>query len=96
MNSAIPTGTQHVLKPTQHCVLGYFQPELSKLAGKRVVGGCSWLIPLRSDWANEKKVALLNCCGANCTWSSSTCARCLLFWRALTYPRRPPSPEGTA
>jgi hypothetical protein len=30
--------------------------ELSKLAGDRVVGGCSWLIPLKSDWANEKQL----------------------------------------
>ena len=45
-------------------VSGGVQPELSKLAGNRVVGGCSWLIPLRSDRANEKQVAsveLLRC-----------------------------------
>jgi hypothetical protein len=32
-------------------------PELSKLAGNQVVEGSSWLIPLRSDWPNEKQVA---------------------------------------
>jgi hypothetical protein len=33
-----------------------FSQSCPTLAGNRVIGGCSWLTPLRSEWANEKQV----------------------------------------
>src|ERR1700744_5181687 len=59
--SAVPTGLISVDNPT-HYVLGYSQPELSKLAEKRRPGRRNVLNGLKSTRANENWVG---CCCAD-------------------------------
>ena len=74
-----------------HFVRGYFQPELSKLAGNRVVGGCSWVIPSRSDWPNEKQVVSVELLRYKLHREFFACALdAYFFWRALNVPDAAP------
>jgi hypothetical protein len=95
LDSAVDSGLSPRAKPTPH-LRGYFQPELSKLAGDLVVGGCSWLIRLRSDWANQKQVASLTAAVQIALGVLRLALSAYFFGAPLTYPIRPPSPEGTA
>jgi hypothetical protein len=55
--SSVPSGLDRRGETTQHCVLGYYRPELSKLADRLAFLRCNSLSALTRAWPNKIQVA---------------------------------------